>query len=262
MKKDILNLTFGNITVIEFIGNLPIGTQGKRRGKWKCLCSCGKECDAFTGDLTSGNKRSCGCLGKRKGNTKQCSRCKIFLDIDSFTKTASQCRNCSKIRRKELYNPVKASEKYYRNLTEEQKLKRRNYAKRKRDLNPEKYNEETRQWRLKNPNYKKNKWKKDINFRIMENMRGRIYKALKTNSKSKKTAYLLGCTVEQLKQHLENLFSEGMSWENYGEWHVDHKKPCSLFDFTLESEQKECFNFNNLQPLWAKDNLSKSNKYG
>lgn len=256
-----LNLTFGNLTVIEFIGNLPVGTQGKRRGKWKCLCTCGKEHDVFTGDLTSGRTGSCGCYGKRKGNKKQCSKCKIFLNTDSFTKTASRCRACTKIRCKELYNPVNASEKYYRNLTEEKKIKRSIYNRGRRKLNPEKYREETRQWRLNNPCYKKNRWENDMNFRILENMRGRVYKALKNNTKSKATIDLIGCTVEQLKQHLENLFSEGMTWDNYGEWHVDHKKPCSLFDFTLESEQKECFNFNNLQPLWAKDNLIKSNKY-
>lgn len=261
MKKDILNLTFGNLTVIEFIGNVPVGHQGKNRGKWMCKCTCGKEHNVFTGDLVSGKTTSCGCFGKRKGDTKQCSKCKVFLNTCLFTKNASRCRACTKIRYKELYNPVKTSEKYYRNLTEEQKLKRRSYAKRKRDLDPKKYSEETRQWRLRNPDYKKNRWKNDINFRIMENMRGRIYKALKSNSKSKKTIDLIGCTLDELKQHLENLFSEGMSWENYGKWHVDHKKPCSLFDFTLESDQKACFNYNNLQPLWAEDNLRKSNKY-
>lgn len=60
--------------------------------------------------------------------------------------------------------------------------------------------------------------------------------------------------------HLENLFVEGMSWGKHGEWHIDHIKPCISFDLTIPQQQKECFHYTNLQPLWAKDNLVKSNK--
>lgn len=49
-----------------------------------------------------------------------------------------------------------------------------------------------------------------------------------------------------------------MSWDNYGDWHIDHRKPCSLFDLSKKSEQLKCFNYTNLQPLWAIDNLRKS----
>ena len=52
-----------------------------------------------------------------------------------------------------------------------------------------------------------------------------------------------------------------MNWNNYGEWHIDHIKPCSLFNLELEEEQLECFNYKNLQPLWAIDNIKKGNKY-
>ncbi len=52
-----------------------------------------------------------------------------------------------------------------------------------------------------------------------------------------------------------------MTWDNYGEWHIDHIKPCALFDFTKEEQQRECFHYTNLQPLWAKDNMRKSDKY-
>ena len=72
---------------------------------------------------------------------------------------------------------------------------------------------------------------------------------------------LIGCTREKLIEHLENQFLPGMSWENYGKWHVDHIKPCSMFDFTDLEEQKRCFHYSNLQPLWAKDNLSKQDRY-
>ena len=72
---------------------------------------------------------------------------------------------------------------------------------------------------------------------------------------------LTGCASwNELKIYLESKFSNGMTWENMGEWHIDHIKPCYSFDLTDEKQQMECFHFTNLQPLWAKDNLSK-NKY-
>ena len=103
--------------------------------------------------------------------------------------------------------------------------------------------------------------KSDINFRIKENLRGRLYKAIKNNSKAKSTLKLLGCTIDELKAHITSLFLKGMTWDNYGKWHIDHIKPCSLFDFSKGEEQLKCFHYTNLQPLWAIDNLIKNNKY-
>lgn len=63
--------------------------------------------------------------------------------------------------------------------------------------------------------------------------------------------------------HLEKQFTEGMTWDNYGEWHVDHKKPMALFQFTSTDDEgfKECWKLENLQPLWGSDNLSKGTRY-
>jgi hypothetical protein len=74
------------------------------------------------------------------------------------------------------------------------------------------------------------------------------------------TEELLGCSIENLKKHLEKQFTQGMSWKNYGKWHVDHIKPCANFDLSKKTEQQKCFNYNNLQPLWAVDNLKKGVK--
>lgn len=112
-----------------------------------------------------------------------------------------------------------------------------------------------------NTQYMKEKRNKDIGFRILSNCRTRLYQVIKGNLKSASTKKLIGCSVEKLLEHLESQFQEGMTWDNYGEWHVDHIKPCALFDFTKEEEQKECFHYTNLQPLWAEDNLRKSDKY-
>lgn len=96
--------------------------------------------------------------------------------------------------------------------------------------------------------------------RITENLRRRTRAVLQGINKSAATLELIGCSPIQLKERLESLFTSGMSWENYGEWHIDHIRPCDSFDLTLESEQLLCFNYNNLQPLWAKDNLKKGSK--
>jgi hypothetical protein len=71
---------------------------------------------------------------------------------------------------------------------------------------------------------------------------------------------LIGCSINELRAHLEAKFKEGMSWENYGKWHIDHIIPCSAFNLTDIQQQQECFNYKNLQPLWAKENWSKGNK--
>lgn len=71
---------------------------------------------------------------------------------------------------------------------------------------------------------------------------------------------LLGCTVEELRAHLEKQFTSGMTWDNYGEWHVDHIKPVTKFNLVDPAEQLLCFHFSNLQPLWAKDNIRKGNR--
>ena len=105
--------------------------------------------------------------------------------------------------------------------------------------------------------YKKNRLKIDINFKVRCYLGSRIWDALKGRTKSKNTLKLLGCSIEQLKKHLASQFRLGMSWSNYGKWHVDHIKSCNSFDLSREEEQRKCFHYSNLQPLWAKDNLKK-----
>jgi hypothetical protein len=110
--------------------------------------------------------------------------------------------------------------------------------------------------------YYVNKRKNDINYRILCNIRSRIWLALKSLGKSNRTINLIGCSVLELKIHLEKLFLPGMTWENYGlkGWHVDHIIPCAIFDLTNPEHQKICFHYTNLQPLWWLDNLRKGAK--
>jgi hypothetical protein len=107
-------------------------------------------------------------------------------------------------------------------------------------------------------NYRKRK-QNDYNFKILHNLRSRIYHALKSDQKSGKSIDLLGCTIQELKIHLEKQFTEGMNWQNntLKGWHIDHIKPCASFDLSKPENQKECFHYTNLRPLWAKDNLTR-----
>jgi len=105
------------------------------------------------------------------------------------------------------------------------------------------------------------KRKNDPRLRLKENTSRRIRSALKGigKNKSKRTEEILGCSIDFLKSHLEKQFQEEMNWSNYGlyGWHIDHIRPCASFDLSNEEELLECFHYTNLQPLWAKDNLSK-----
>ena len=99
---------------------------------------------------------------------------------------------------------------------------------------------------------------KNPHFRLLSCLRSRLWQALKGTDKSDSTIKLIGCSIDELKNHLEKQFIKGMSWKSYGKWHVDHIKPCCSFDLSKPKEQYKCFNYTNLQPLWAKDNCSKS----
>ena len=72
---------------------------------------------------------------------------------------------------------------------------------------------------------------------------------------------LVGCSISELQSHLESMFYDGMNWENITEWHIDHRRPCASFDLTKEGDRIMCFHYTNLQPMWAKENLSKHDKY-
>lgn len=111
---------------------------------------------------------------------------------------------------------------------------------------------------------KRDRWRRkhDSLYRIKRTIRTRVWNALKGIYKCKHTEELLGCSFSELKQKLESKFSNGMSWDNYGKWHVDHIIPCNAFNLIKESEQKKCFHHTNLQPLWAVDNLRKNCKRG
>ena len=112
--------------------------------------------------------------------------------------------------------------------------------------------------------YVTNRRKTDLNFKLKNNIRNRINLCIKRGSKTSTTVELLGCTICELRHHLEKQFKEGMTWNNHGfgkdKWHIDHIIPCANFDLTDPIQQQTCFNYTNLQPLWQHENIIKSNK--
>jgi hypothetical protein len=108
--------------------------------------------------------------------------------------------------------------------------------------------------------YYKNRNDNDFIFNLRNRMRSRLYNFLLKNNivKTNKTFDIVGCTPQFLKEHLENQFIGDMGWDNRGEWHIDHIIPLS--SAKTEEELYKLCHYTNLQPLWAEDNLKKSNK--
>ena len=130
--------------------------------------------------------------------------------------------------------------------------KERAYKKAWREANPEKVKAQSKAW-------KRNRRKNDPEYKILENLRTRLWYAIKGNAKSASTQELIGCSIEFLKSHIESQFEDWMTWDNYAHdtWHIDHIKPCASFDLSDPEQQKECFHWSNLQPLGAYENFSK-----
>jgi hypothetical protein len=160
-------------------------------------------------------------------------------------------------------NKEKAKE-YSKVYWEVNKDKRKAYNKNWNEVNKERLKVYKKTWREDNKdkinNYFNNRRKTDIQFKLTQNLRARLNSAIKCNYKAGSAIKDLGCTVEQLKQHLESKFQSGMTWDNWAldGWHIDHIKPLASFDLTDRKQLLEACHYTNLQPLWAKDNLSKN----
>jgi hypothetical protein len=219
--------------------------------------------------------------------TKVCGKCKINKDICFFGKNKqsksgyrSTCNDCRKIESKEYKEKntekrQKTIKKYYQNnkekINEKTKIrvlldieknkliKLKSYHK-----NKEKHKEKLKLYRVinreKRTEYQRKKINNDELYKISSLIRARIRNFLKIKnwSKTNKTFDLIGCSPQFLKEHLQSQFKDGMSWDNYGSWHIDHIIPLSSAK-TTEEFNKLC-HYSNLQPLWASENLSKGKK--
>ena len=220
-----------------------------------------------------------------QATTKKCNRCQIIKSINNFSKLKTsvdgfqhRCKKCHN----ELNHKWRLKNPTYFKKWNKTNFKRKQHKDKEWYLNNiEKHKNNCKNWRLKNLEHDKQikkEWKAknknkinnnsmklyytDINHRIKHCYRNRIRLAIKNNQKSGHTLGLLGCTIPELKIYLEKQFTPEMNWDNYGRfgWHIDHIIPCDCFDLSDPVEQKQCFHYTNLQPLWWKDNLEKNNK--
>ena len=137
---------------------------------------------------------------------------------------------------------------------------RREYEQNWRENNRERYLELTRDWLRRRK-------ASDPVYKLHCRLRSGLYDCLSGRKKNRHTAEYLGCSIEELRTYLEAQFSPGMSWDNYGKWHIDHIRPLHSFDFGspagkgLERRLHEAWNFSNLRPLWASENIAKGSKW-
>lgn len=205
---------------------------------------------------------------------KYCTKCETFVDVRNFAKNKNtwdglhaHCFPCKRKLAKAYYtNNSDAIIEKVALWADNNAEARAEYNKEYRKLNEEKIKQDRKIWEQNNQEmmkeynklYKRDR-RQETEYRLLENLRSRLWRAAK-GSKSETTINLIGCDIPTLKIHLERLFQNGMTWDNYGKWHIDHIIPCSSFDLSIEEEQRKCFHYTNLQPLWAIDNLKKANK--
>jgi hypothetical protein len=207
----------------------------------------------------------------------ECRICKIDKSLDNFYKTTrhksgyeTKCKSCKN--KYTIENNKKFGKEYFKNNTKKWNIKNK---KKISDYNKTKYDYEyyqtekrklyNKEWRENNKHklrkYYLEKYKNDFNFRLSIILRGRFKTAIK-NYKIGQIENLIGCSIEQCKQHLESQLKPEMTWENHGEiWEIDHIKPCSSFDLTNTEQQKQCFHYTNLQPLFKTTEIAKSFGY-
>jgi hypothetical protein len=187
-------------------------------------------------------------------DSKKCNKCGIEKSLEEFYKDKSKkdgyrasCKECVKKYYQENKEHIKERDKKY---YQENKEKVKEYTEKIK---------ENRNIRLKE------RYNNDPLFKLTQTLRRRMQIAIKEGQgfKCGSSQELLGCTFEEVREHLESKFKDGMTWENHGihGWHIDHRRPCASFDLTKEDQQRECFHYTNLQPLWATENLSKSDKW-
>lgn len=219
-------------------------------------------------------------------STKICSECDIEKPLTDFTEQTrglfgvkSKCKKCvvekwskpyyertknySKSKRKKIKAYQKDYQKINRNKISDQ-VKVYYEANRERILIQKAtyYKNNKNKIQPQKNLYKKRKRRTNPKYKLNINISRVINASLHGNKAGRHWELLVGYTLENLRKYLEKQFTEGMTWDNYGSWHLDHKIPISVFNFTKSEHRdfKRCWALKNLQPLWEKDNLEKRDK--
>jgi len=198
-----------------------------------------------------------------ENRTKVCKKCRVCKPVTEYyvggknkTVLFSNCKACHnaycRLWAKDHPDEVKRIEHRF-GMKNREKISAKN--KRYSKTHPE-YTRE------RNRRYCAERMPRDPNFRIASNLRKRLLMAVRSDQKAGSAVRDLGCTIEQFRRYIESLWLPGMTWETYGRngWHFDHIVPLSSFDLTDPEQFKKACHYTNLQPLWAADNIRKSNK--
>ncbi len=223
---------------------------------------------------------------------KQCNKCQNHKALIEFDFQRNTCKSCRYEYKKTLIKPnndilvieqkcscckiIKLSDQFHPERTritglypyckscviEKQKAKYQKNKEKYLKLSSERYQEIrcTDEYRAKARKHRAERTKTDPKFKLKRKLRNRLYYALKKKSWKKNTHFseYIGCSLDELKSHLEKQFIEGMNWDNHGEWHIDHIIP--LDSAQSDEELYKLCHYTNLQPLWAIDNIKKANK--
>jgi hypothetical protein len=160
---------------------------------------------------------------------------------------------------KERTKKYRENEEYRLNLSKKRRKKYQENIEVEREKRKKYYHENKDKEREKNDAWRKNKLKNDGFFRMKKRLRDRIRDYMKGNHVGKKTKDIVGLEYEEFKTYISDKFTDGMNWDNYGKWHLDHIIP--LYEAKTEEEILKLNHYTNLQPLWAEDNLKKNRKY-
>ena len=195
---------------------------------------------------------------------KRCDKETVHETSNSKGRHSGACKPCRALWRKNNKKLIdEGMKRYYQENREERLL----YGKQYRKNNPDKIRERARKWEATpaakkwRTEYKMKRYHSEPVYRLKEIRKRHLHHFLKQvgGTKTGRTEELLGYTAEELKVHLESLFKDGMTWENQGKWHIDHRIPQSYF--TSIDQIKECFALSNLKPEWAEWNMSKGNRF-
>lgn len=144
------------------------------------------------------------------------------------------------------------------------------YTKMWRAKNKEKFKQQEKEYYLNNKErilkikaqYESKRKQTDVNYKLKKTLRTRLNNAVKNNCKSGSAVRDLGCSIEELKTHLESQFKPGMNWNNWGMgvnmWQIDHIRPLFTFDLSNVEQLREACNYKNLQPIWYEEHLVKT----
>ncbi len=221
---------------------------------------------------------------------KKCYSCKDNKSAEEFYKNkahsdglASECKSCASIKNKQYHkdniDKVKvqragyrknnkekiqaASQEYYdENFNKISIIKKSYYQDNKEEIKIERkqHYQDNKEEKIKyQGEYHKKRIGEDLNYKLACYLRIRIGVALKNNQRAGSAVADLGCSIKFFKGYIEEQFDINMTWDNHGEWHLDHIIPLASFDLSDREQFLKACHYTNYQPLWARDNLSKSN---